>query len=381
MHALVNARLYTGSQILSGHCLLLKEQKILGHCQHADLPKDAEITDCSGLSLAPGLIDLQVNGGGNILLNDQPTPEAIGKVITAHRLHGTTGMLATFISDTQQKRREFIKAAQAVYAQKFPGFLGVHLEGPHLNPLKQGVHKADFMDAPDVEDMALIRAPRKGITMVTLAPETLPADMLADLAKAGIIVAAGHSHATYGQVTEAFKHGLAGFTHLFNAMEPMRARQPGIVGAALDDETSWVSLIADGQHVHPALLRLAIRAKPAGKVFLVSDAMPPSALAVGQMAEDFFLYGDRIKVKEGVCLNSEGKLAGSAATLWDCVRTLHSQCAVALDETLRMASLYPAAALGIDNQYGKLEGGFFADIIGFDALMNVKKVWISGSSL
>ncbi len=271
--------------------VLIEGEDIAGVVHRAEVPRDMPVHALpEGAWLAPGFIDVQVNGGGDVLFNDSPTPEAVATIARAHRKFGTTGLLPTFITDAAEKMPAAIDAVQSAMDRE-PGVLGIHLEGPFISPERPGVHDPQFIRTITPADLALLTKPRKGVTLVTLAPEQMPKGTIAQLAKAGIRVSLGHSMATYEQTRDAMNEGLTGFTHLFNAMPQMLSRQPGPVAAALESPDAFYGLIVDGAHVDPASLRLALRGL--GRPMLVTDAMPP----VGGSRASFILYGNEISVK------------------------------------------------------------------------------------
>ena len=216
-----------------------------------------------------------------------------------------------------------------------------------------------------------------GVTVITLAPEQVPLDDIRALVARGAIVVAGHTAATYEEARAGLDAGIRGFTHLYNAMSPLTGREPGAVGAALEDTASWCGIIVDGVHVHPASLRVALAAKPSGKVFLVTDAMPP----VGADDPSYVLYGETITVHDGVVRNAAGALAGSALDMATAVRNTVNLLGVPLEEAARMASTYPAEFLGLGNQYGRIAPGFHADLVAVDDELRVINTWISGDIL
>jgi len=330
--------------------------------------------DLHGAILAPGFIDCQVNGGGGVLFNDAPDVASIKTIARAHRRFGTTGLLPTLISDRPETTRAALQAVAAALTQHVPGVLGLHLEGPFLSSERKGIHDARHFRTPDTQDVELMATLRDGCLLLTVAPEHVDARIIRRLAAAGITVAAGHTAATYAQTRAALDAGLRGFTHLFNAMSPLMSRAPGVVGAALEDPRSWCGIIVDGHHVHAAALRIALAAKPRGKVFLVSDAMPP----VGAATNTFTLNGETITCRDGRCTNAAGVLAGSALDMATAVRNSVAMLGVPLDEALRMASRYPAAFLGCTARYGRIAPGCAADLVLIDDAVNVHTTWIGG---
>ncbi len=256
-----------------------------------------EVIDAQGGYLLPGFIDTQVNGGGGVLFNDETTVDGIAAIGQAHRTYGTTGFLPTLISDELSVIDAAMRATEAAMAAGIPGVLGIHIEGPFISKQRKGIHNPDMFRTLDAESKALLKSLKRGKTLVTLAPENCTPEDISELAAAGVIIAAGHTNATYETTMTALKAGITGFTHLFNAMSPLTHRAPGVVGAALDDQTSYSGLIADGRHVDWAVLRIALRARPHDRYMLVTDAMP----TVGSDTKTFILNGQRIHVENGVC--------------------------------------------------------------------------------
>lgn len=373
--ALCDAAIFTGESMAESHALLIKDGKIVDIVAQARIPPDAIKTSCPGQILAPGFIDAQVNGGGNILFNNDPTVGSCMAIAKAHRAFGTTRLLLTCITDRPEVTQKAIAATREAHIEN-KAILGLHIEGPHLGTERRGVHNPAHIRPMTPEDMRLYRRLGDEVMLMTLAPESVSPEQIGTLRRQGVIVSLGHTDASAAQIYAALEAGAIGFTHLFNGMGTMSARVPGPAGVALDDRTSWCSLIADEYHVSPEMIRLALRAKPKGKVFLVSDAMPPAAAGAPQ---PFKLYGETIRVEDKRCVNGEGRLAGSAITLLDAVQHCVRKIGVELDEALRMASTYPAAFLGVDNGLGKLLPNYEADVVALDRELNPTKVWVAGN--
>jgi N-acetylglucosamine-6-phosphate deacetylase len=327
-----------------------------------------------GAWLTPGFIDVQVNGGGDVLFNDEPTPEGIAAIVAGHRKFGTTALLPTLITDTPEKMRAALDAVRRA-APVNPGVLGIHFEGPFLSPGKPGVHDPALIRRPDEADTTLLCAPRGHCTVVTLAPEEAPPGFVAKLAAAGVRVCLGHSMATYAQTKAALAEGLAGLTHLFNAMRPLESREPGPIAAALEAPGAWFGMIVDGVHVAPAMLRLALRG--AAHPMLVTDAMPP----VGGRATRFRLYDNEIVMRDGRCTRADGTLAGAALDMASAVRNCVRLLDVPLTDALRFASTEPARFLGLGNELGRLGPGYRADMVAFDpGDIGVVDTWVAGEA-
>lgn len=373
--ALINARVLADDGFRNDLAVLVDGARIAAVLPAAELStSDAPRHDLQGRFLVPGFIDCQVNGGGDLLFNDDPTAGAIRRIGAAHRRFGTTGFLPTLISDAPDTLATAIAATDTAIAAGVPGVLGIHLEGPYLAPQRKGAHDAAHFVRPQPADIDRAAALRGGVTLLTLAPEQVDDAMLAALVQRGVILAAGHTAATYDQLMQAFARGVRGVTHLFNAMTPMTGREPGAVGAALDHAGSWCGVINDGHHVHPANLRTTIRAKPRGRVFLVTDAMPP----VGGSRTAFTLAGQRVQVRDGRCVNEQGALAGSALDMLTAVRNTVELLGLPLAEAVRMASTYPAEFLGLGDRHGRIAAGYAADFAVLDEHWRVHETWIAG---
>lgn len=373
--ALVNGRVLTDHGPQEGLAVLVRGAHIEAIVR-ADDARAAAATqhDLKGRLLLPGFIDVQVNGGGGVLFNAEPTVEALATIGAAHRKFGTTGFLPTLITDTADVMRKALDAVDAAIEQGVPGVLGIHLEGPFLAAGRKGIHDASLFRLPDADDIAAITRNRRGVVMLTLAVEEVPLDTIRQLSEAGVLVVAGHTAANYATTRAALDAGVCGFTHLYNAMTPLGTREPGVVGAALDDSYSWCGLIVDGHHVHPAALRIAIAAKARGKSVLVTDAMPP----VGADSPEYVLNGQTIIARDGICQSDAGVLAGSALDMATGVRNLVHMVGLPLAEASRMASSYPAAWIGLDRTHGRLVAGQRADFAVLDDALVVHETWIDG---
>jgi N-acetylglucosamine-6-phosphate deacetylase len=370
--ALVNGRVLIGRELVTGHSVVIEDGRIES-VSAGDVPSDAESVDVHGHILIPGFIDTQINGGGDRLFNDDPSVETIAAIGRAHRQFGTTGFFPTLISDDSAKIGAAIDAAETAIAAGVPGVLGVHIEGPFLNTAKKGIHDPTKLRPISNSDVELLSRPTGGKTMVTLAPETVPADAIKRLASAGVIVSAGHTRATADQIFEALRNGVRGFTHLFNAMSQLSAREPGVVGAALYDQNSWCGIIVDGQHVDPRVLKIALRATALRRFMLVTDAMP----SVGG-SKSFMLNGEKISAAGGKCVNAQGILAGSDLDMASAVRNAVAMLGLDVADAVMMASANPAAFLGLDHELGRIAPGFRANLLLLDDQLQAIESWIDG---
>ena len=374
---LVNGRVMTERGLEEGLAVRLRGNCIMEVGRASELSPAARQRDLRGAILLPGFIDIQVNGGGGVLFNDDPSVEAIARIGAAHRRFGATGFLPTLISDDLATVQAAIAATRQAMAEGVPGLLGIHIEGPFLSPRRKGIHQASKLRQIDEAAFELLTSLASGRTLVTLAPETTSNGMIERLAQAGVIVSAGHSNATYATVRAALDHGVTGFTHLFNAMSPLTSREPGVVGAALEDQNSWCSLIVDGRHVDPVVMKIALRCRPLDRFILATDAMP----CVGSAEKSFRLQGKLITVKDGACVDEDGTLAGSDLDMAAAVRNAVSMLGLDLKDAARMASANPAAFLGLGGLLGRIAPGYRADLVLLDDKLGVLDTWIGGRSL
>ncbi len=377
MQALVGARIVLADRVVEDRALLLDGARIAGLVPVDALPARCVVQALDRGWLLPGFIDTQVNGGGDVLFNDEPSVAGIRTIAAAHRRFGTTGILPTLISDYPDVVDAAIAAGEAALAERVPGVLGLHIEGPHLNVARKGIHDAARFAVIDAEAVARLSAPTRGRRIVTLAPELAAAGTVRALADEGVLVCAGHSVADYDETRAALCEGLAGFTHLFNAMTQFGSRAPGMVGAALEDRASHFGLIVDGLHVHPAALRVALLARGIAGAMLVTDAMPP----VGGTRDAFTLMGQAIRVVDGTCRGPDGTLAGSALTMVDALRNAMDMLGCDIVDASRMASGNPARFLRIDDETGTIAAGLRADLVHIDAERQVCATWIAGHSM
>jgi N-acetylglucosamine-6-phosphate deacetylase len=325
--------------------------------------------------LAPGFIDIQVNGGGGVLLNEEPTEAGVRRIVQAHRRTGTTGCLPTLITDRTEVIERLAAAAQA--SLQIPGVLGLHLEGPALNKARKGIHPESEIRVPNPRDLAAMKSfGACGRSVVTLAPECVPTSMIDEFVGAGLRISAGHSDATAAQLEQAVDRGLSSVTHLFNAMSQLTAREPGLVGAALQDERLFAGIICDGVHVDPISLRIALHCKGRDRLMLITDAMQ----SVGTHHQQFLLDERRITLHENRLTGPDGTLAGAHLTMIQAVRNAVALLEVPLSDALRMASRTPAMFLGLDSELGLIAPGYRADLVAFNANFEVIETWIAGRS-
>ncbi len=375
--ALTGARIFDGTDWHDDAALIVADGLVETIAGRSAIPPEAEVVDLDGGILAPGFIDLQVNGGGGVMLNDHPDLASIETICRAHVPFGTTALLPTLITDTPAITAAAIAAGAEATQRKLPGFLGLHLEGPHLSLSRKGAHDPKLIRPMNAADQAALIAARGKLPVLqtTVAPESVTAAQVEALAKAGIVVSLGHSDTDYATATAYAGAGASMATHLFNAMSQIGNREPGLAGAAIEGGTIFAGLIADGIHVHPATIEIALKAKQGpARIFLVTDAMA----TIGTNMTEFTLNGRTIYRKEGSLRLADGTLAGADLDMISAVRFMHQVVGIDLAEALRMASLYAAEAVGQSHRLGRFAKGTAADIVALSDDLAMKGVWIGG---
>jgi len=375
-HAVLADRVFDGHNWHAEAAVLVRDGRIVGLGSWGEVPPDWPQTRLpAGAFLAPGFIDLQVNGGGGVLLNDQPTADGMRAIARAHRRFGTTACLPTLITDTREQVWTAIAAARSISGRD--GVLGLHLEGPFISPQRPGVHRSDRIAKPGAGDLEeLCELAGAGRSLVTLAPECVLAGFVRTLASSGVRISIGHSEAPAAVVMQAVADGATGVTHLFNAMPPLSARAPGIIGAALAERRLTAGLIVDGIHVDPVSVRAAFAAKGSDRIALVTDAMP----TVGTSLDRFELDGRTIKLADGRLTTEDGTLAGAHLDMASAVRNAVRLAQLPLEDALRAASLTPARFLGLGNERGALVPGARADLVALTQELTVVATWLDGST-
>ena len=372
MIVLTGARIFDGERFLDDRAVVVEGARIAAIVPHSERP-DGAVRDLGGGLLAPGYVDVQVNGGGGVLFNQDPTPEGIARIAAAHRKHGTIGLLPTLVTDAPQVMAAAI-AATGEARRLTPAALGIHLEGPFLDPRRKGAHELSYIRDLGRDDIATIAKADCGAVMLTLAPNRVGTESIAELARHGVLVSLGHSDASYEEGRRAVEAGARAFTHLFNAMSAPTGREPGMVGAALDLDEAFVGLIADGHHVHEANLRIALAAKRRDRFMLITDAMPPAAGG----PDHFDLQGRRVTSVDGCLRLDDGTLAGSVLTMDEAVRYAVNVVRLPLADALAMASRVPATFLRRDTELGRIAPGHLASLVHLDDELRVLETWIEG---
>lgn len=379
MYALVNGRIYTGHEILDNHAVVIADGRIARVCPRDELQAEVEQHDVSGALIAPGFIDLQLNGCGGVQFNDDIEALSVETLEIMQRTNeksGCTSFLPTLITSSDALMKRAVETMR-VYKQKYRHqALGLHLEGPWLNKIKKGTHNPDLIRLPDPALVQYLCDNADVITKVTLAPENAGDDVIRQLTDAGIVVSAGHSNATFEEAKAGFRAGITFATHLYNAMPAFAGREPGLIGALFDAPGVYCGIIADGLHVHYANVRNAKRIK-GDKLVLVTDATAPA----GANIDKFIFAGKTIYYRNGLCVDENGTLSGSAITMIESVRNAVEHVDIALDEALRMATLYPAQAMGVDKQLGTVEAGKIANLTVFTRDFKIIKTLVNGDDV
>ena len=372
--ALTGARIFSGEDFLDGHAVVVEASRIVDVLPETKTGA-AQRRDLGGGLLAPGYIDVQVNGGGGALMNDSPSLETVRTIATAHRRFGTVGMLPTVITDAPQVSAQAVKSVARAMAEGVPGVLGIHIEGPFLDVARKGAHAARFIrEMTEADADAIAGFAMYCPVMLTLAPNRVSPALVQRLTQGGVLVSLGHSDASYAEARQALDAGARSITHLYNAMSQMTGREPGMVGAALNDAESFVGIIADGHHVHDAALKVAFAAKPASRMMLITDAMPTAAGG----PDSFELQGRVVTRHEGRLSLADGTLAGSDLTMDAAVRYCVEVLGLELGSVLRMASLNPASFLRCEHERGRIAPGYLASMVLLGEDLAVKQTWIDG---
>lgn len=379
MYALTHGRIYTGQEILDNHAVVIADGLIERVCALSDLPAGVATRDVGGAIIAPGFIDLQLNGCGGVQFNDDINAlsvETLNTMQQANEKSGCTSFLPTLITSTDEMMKRAVEVMRAYLAQNANKALGLHLEGPWLSPRKPGTHNPALIRKPDQALVDFLCANADVITKITLAPEQVESAVIRQLSEAGIVISAGHSHATHEEARIGIAAGVSFSTHLYNAMPTITGREPGLIGALFDSPDVWCGIIADGLHVHYANIRNAKRIK-GDKLILVTDATAPAGAAIDQ----FIFAGKTIYYRDGLCVDEHGTLSGSALTMIEAVANSVEHVGISLDETLRMATLYPARAMGMEKKLGSVQAGKVANLTVFTRDYKIIQTIVNGDEV
>lgn len=374
---ITGARIFDGEMWHDGKSLFVEDGKVAAIA--ASIPDDVETINATGLLVVPGFVDLQVNGGGGVMFNNQPDVDGITRICAAHAAFGTTALMVTLITDKPDITGKAIDAGIAAQGTHVPGFLGLHFEGPHLSVGRKGTHDPALIRFMDESDQQRLLTCKQSLShmLTTIAPESVSTAQVTSLAEAGIIVSLGHTDATYATAAHYAGAGASMVTHLFNAMSQLGNREPGLVGAGLHEDAFHCGLIADGFHVDPVSMALALKAKTGpGRIFLVTDAMS----TIGTDDTGLELTGRHVYRKDGRLTLADGTLAGADIDMLSCIRFVHERIGLPLEEALRMASLYPAQAIKTEKK-GRLLAGYDADFVMLNDDLSIESTWIAGRAV
>ena len=372
--ALKGSRVFDGDAMRDDLAIIVDGNRIREVVPIEKISRDVKSIELDGGILAPGFIDVQVNGGGGALLNNNPTLENVKCIAESHRKFGTTGMLPTVITDAPNILAQAIVAVRDAQNANIPGVLGIHIEGPFLDVDRKGAHDPQYIRSMTTGDVKQIVQAACGVVMITLAPNRVPTILIKSLVAQNILVSLGHSNATAIEIQAALDAGASAFTHIFNAMSQLTGREPGMVGMALADDESYLGLIADGLHVHDIAMKVAISAKAKSRIMLISDAMPAAAGG----PDEFELQGRTVRRMDGRLVLDDGTLAGSNLTMDGAVRYCVNKLGVDLEDALRMASLNPAGFIHLDDELGRIRPGYIASLVHLSDNLEVKQTWING---
>ena len=377
--------LYLGADVFDGEGLapgglLVEDGRIAAVLRPEEPARGAAVVDLGGGLVAPGFVDIQVNGGGGVMFNDAPEVATLRRMADAHARLGTLTILPTLITDTPEVTRAAIAAVAQAVAEGLPGIAGLHLEGPHLGLARKGAHDPDLIRPMGGDDLRFLLDAARSVPrlLLTIAPESVDKEQISALSDAGVIVSLGHTDAGFATCRAAFDAGARVATHLFNAMSPLGNREPGLVGAVLASGAVSAGIIADGIHVHPASLRVALAAKAGpGSLFLVTDAMAPA----GTDMRSFRLNGREILRENGRLTLADGTLAGADLDMTRALRVITRDAGLALDRALAMATSVPARVAGLGDRSGALAPGRQADFVHLSDGLELRGVWQRGVRL
>lgn len=359
-YAFTNGVIYTGYEILYGHAVIVENDLIKAVVPEGELPNGIQQVNLNGNNLTAGFIDLQLNGCGGVMFNEQTTVETLEIMQATNLKSGTTSYLPTFITSPDEGMKSAVKVMRDYLAKYRNQALGLHLEGPYLSKEKKGVHREEYIREITPEMKTFLCDNADVITKITLAAENPTTQYIADFVEKGIIVSLGHSNATYEVANQAIEKGISFATHLHNAMSPISSgRAMGVVGAVLDSDL-YAGIIVDGLHVEFGNVRIAKKVK-GDKLCIVTDA----TAAAGSDIESFIFVGKTVYVRDGKCYDANGTLGGSSVTMIESVENAVKKVGISLDETLRMCNLYPARAIGVDDHLGSIEAGKIANLTVF----------------
>ncbi len=371
MYALINGEIYTGEGIVKNKVIIIKGNRLEALLD--ETPKDIQVIDLQGKIIAPAFIDLQLNGCGGVLFNDEISLDTLRIMNETNIKTGTTSYLPTLITTTDENIEKALSLVEETENLENMGVLGLHIEGPYISIPKKGIHNPDYIRVMSDEIIHKIAKAGSRVTKVmTIAPENAKVEHLKELKDSGINLSIGHTNATYEEVLEKIEY-FKMVTHLFNAMSSLTSREPGVIGAIFENKNLYTGIIVDGVHSHYGSVRIAKEILKE-KLFLVTDAVAP----VGTNMKSFMFEGNEVFYKDGKCISPDGTLGGSALTMIEGVQNLVKHVGVSLEEALLMASTYPAKAIKVDNEYGYIKKGYIADFVVLDKELNISNMIVKG---
>ena len=363
LKSFINSTIYTGSEKITGKALIIEDDKIKDITVNEQIPKNSKIVDCKNCIIAPGLIDIQIYGAGGYLFSNASSPTALKSMTESLLSVGTTGFYVTLATNSMQV---FYEAIKVVRENPHPAVLGLHFEGPYINPVKRGAHISEYIKRAEKKEVEeLLKAADGVLKIITLAPEMVDKEIIKLLIDNGVVISAGHSNATFDEAVKGYENGITTTTHLFNAMSPMHHRNTGLPGAVYLSKDVYASIIADGIHVDYNTLMISKQIMKE-RLFLITDA-------VEEVKEGAYIHvkkGDRFTL-------SDGTLSGSNLTLLKAVKNCVEHAEIPLEEALRMASTYPAGVMNLSDR-GKIEPGLKANLTIFSKDYEPKYTVLNG---
>ena len=371
MYALINGEIYTGEGIVKNKAIIIDGNRVEALVD--EIPKDIKVIDLQGKIVAPAFIDLQLNGCGGVLFNDEISLDTLRIMNETNIKTGTTSYLPTLITTTDENIEKALKLVEENENLEDMGVLGLHIEGPYISIPKKGIHNPDYIRVMSDEIIHKIAKFGSKVTKImTIAPENAKVEHLKELKDSGINLSIGHTNATYEEALEKVEYFKMA-THLFNAMSSFTSREPGVIGAIFENRSLYTGIIVDGVHSHYGSVKIA-KDILKEKLFLVTDAVAP----VGTNMESFMFEGNKVLYKDGKCISPDGTLGGSALTMIEGVQNLVKHVRVSLEEALFMASTYPAKAIRVDDKYGYIKEGYIADLVVLDKELNISNMIVKG---
>ncbi|BBM35324.1 N-acetylglucosamine-6-phosphate deacetylase [Pseudoleptotrichia goodfellowii] len=374
-----NAKIFDGEKFTDKDAVVIEDKKIKKVANTSELSeeelKNHEVVDINGMILSPGFLDLQINGCGGVLFNDDISRKALEIMNETNKRFGCTSFLPTLITSPDEKIEKALDLIKEMQDKEEIGVLGLHIEGPYISVEKKGIHRPEYIRILSDEMIQKIADAGPEVTkIITIAPEKAKVEHLKTLKNAGLNIAVGHTNATYEECMEK-KEYFNCATHLYNAMSPLESRNPGVIGFLFNNDTTNCGIIIDGFHMEYPSAEIAKKILKE-RLYLVTDAVSPAG--TDNMTE-FMFEGNRVLYENGRCYSPLGTLGGSALVMIDGVKNLVQHVHVSQEEALRMATSYPAKAISVNDRYGYIKEGYIADLTYFDDNYKVKGTVAKGN--